>query len=241
MKKTILMVLCIALGACTNKEPTIEHCALLIDKTDSNSLAEQIDSMVLSQITTPQQIFDGCDFCLKFINDKRHNPFYTLSLSPVTDPLEFNEFERKREVYLFQSKLGTFSDKIKENSIGASNSLVFFSIHKEIQKVIDGKYKTSNIYVVSDLQNKDEVFNSYHKDDFGLLKYDTDSLSKLLDIHFPIAKIGVQEITIHLLYQPKNKEDDFAFDRTADFLSHYYTKKGIKVKIDSRFSISQAL
>jgi len=238
MKKLIIIItIVLALGACTKSKTHYQTTYHLVDQTDSNDLVDEITSHWMAEVSVPRDVYTGSTAILKSISDKKHTPEKSISLSAIDDPLSFNEFERKREIDTFKSRIEKeLYTAVSQQSVGAEQSLVFHALSTTINEALKCTSDQIDIYVFSDLRNKSEEYDSYDPDDFGLLKYDQDSLTRLMDTHFAIQVVSTYtqpDITLHFLYQPRSAQDDFVFDRLVNFLEKYYSSKGLKVTIGS--------
>jgi len=218
--------------SCSNSKNQTHCSSFVLDQTDTFLISLPQNEAGIRPLILPKDIHHGSDFSIHLITAYKHNPSFHVKLAPVQSEVEFNPYDRKREVSRYMRAVTSQIRKASVFHVKHSGSLVFYTLHQEILRHLEHGCSSANIYVLSDLRNTTSDWNSYNKDDVALL-YDTDSLSRLFDQHYPIPEIERKDITINLVFQSRNTEEDWMFDKISSLLKMNLEDKGFRVNIVS--------
>lgn len=238
MKKIIILItLTLAFAACGDRaDRKIAKHILIVDQTDSNKILEQLTAKVIQGVATPTNEYDGQDFCLRVVGDKKHIAGFNCSLAPVINQWDFNEFHRRKEIQTYQKAVTkAVRQSVKDKPSRATHSYVFWNLAQAINSCKSTKYVSNQIHVMSDLRNKDELFDSYRPT--GELLNQPTKFKEFMDKHYlngkSLSKYGIE---IHFYFQSSNRTEDQAYDQILNALQVYYQGKGIKTVSHNSFS-----
>ncbi|MBO6518026.1 MAG: hypothetical protein JJ975_15915 [Bacteroidia bacterium] len=240
MKKlTIPIFLCIALSynACKTSLPESTSLAIILDQTDSFAVDLPQDTAALATVVLPNDHKAGCQFRLTTITAYRHSPSYQAELAPVSDKLEYNPYDRKRERLAFVQEVSQLVQEAKgAKPYEQEGSLVFERIHEEITYHINQSFDQSHIIVLGDLHNTSRDWNAYKFHD--LLKLSQpDSMLASLERNYPIPAIPTgKKLSISFVFTSTDVHTDQVYDKLVHLLEKYLASKGIEVNICSSFN-----
>ena len=174
--------------------------------------------------------WNGAIFHFSNLSDVSYNPSSEVKLQAKNKWLS-NELERADEIQEFQNKVNTVLSDSLHDTIGKKYSSIYFPVANELMRLQKSISQRKILLVFSDLMQNDFEISLYGKKEFELLESHPDSLKVKFEKELPLPSLA--GITIFLMYQPTNAEEDWRYRIISEFYKNLFTKKGAEVTISA--------
>ncbi|MEQ9263140.1 MAG: hypothetical protein RLP14_08270 [Owenweeksia sp.] len=239
MKKLpILLCLILLLSSCSTDSADLVYTTLLLDITRDSIPFEQPDTATTTDWLLPEASTSGVLFEIGYITDLHQNRMERGELP--TSSMLTNELQRKAERRRFLHQAMAITQHAWTTKGGREQSIVLRQVAHSINRQVSCRECTSGVvYVLSDFMEHSYYLSFYDDAPLNFFEHQPDSLYTLLDTEFPIPGLEGKSITLAMIHQPVNREDDQRFHRITALLLPYYQSKGITAEVFS--SLQQAI
>jgi len=209
------------------------------------------DYIIASDHTDPQRLQpDAESFLAKFnlannktreifvrylsISDKKTIPISILHLpsEEVTEERNINDLPLYREKTILQ-----FIDSFKKTLSASAQdtakkdySEIFATIAQQLSELANRKALHKEMYLYSDLQERSSLFDCYSKKSQKLLQENPGSVVQLFQSQGLLPK-NLPGITLHIIYEPKNRVEDDRFIRIEHVYEALLKPLGVQIKV----------
>ena len=200
MRKFALILFILFLG-CEEYHPTTKYLSTIIDLTEEDSYKPSAKE-VLPYLEEGHSS-DGIELSLRYVGETRYAEKYQFVL-PIGETGWFSneDTRRTKKRMLLQSFKDTLSNYQNRLSL---RSEIFRLTVEEVNRLAMSNSR-STLLLYSDLKEHSSLFSVYDKRQIKLLYKSPKLLAQNFSKKVPIAK-DLSGITIHILHQPKLKDD----------------------------------
>lgn len=238
---TILKISLIPLGiigiallfqSCANPQVTIEE-SILVDKTeDSFQVVPEIEPH-LKLFEENSNLWEGKRFRISVITDVGYTRFEEATMTPACEMLSSLP-ERRKESKAFREKMVMAMDTVNKLPAGKTKSVVFFPIGKELIRLTKSEAERKILVAYTDLFENTSQISFYDKKILDLLRTDSDSLKRILEIETPLPDLS--GIEIYIVNEPRNTAESADFQTVSHFFRTWLESKNAKVTIGASLS-----
>lgn len=200
---------------------------LLVDVTDP-----QFTVVDASSIKKYYGIVDdnsqGGMFRGKILSDVRYNAIYECKIEPKSFLLS-NPGERKKDVAKFLSDVDSYIEIIKGYPVGKPQSNLFSVIAEEANWLARQNVSSKHIFCYSNLFEHSQLFDLYSKQALAQLDSSSEEIQYVFEQS--IAFEHLHGITMHIIFQAQDFEEDKKFAPMAGIYKTIFEKNGAEVII----------
>lgn len=228
---TLVSVAIATFTGCQHPQDNKEY-VLFADITDDHQLKPEVEA-IKQGLGYGTDIWCGINFTYLEITDLELNSEKQIFLTPSSHLLG-NQLSRKREVETFFQELDklVLSPPVGEKGYSA----IYRPLAKKLNEMGESEATERRVFIYSDLME-----NS------GISFYDTETFSKAeQEPEIIIAQFQAQEvlrdlsgITIHLLFNPRDREQDRMFAITSSLFKKMFERHGAKVVIQASLNLGE--
>ncbi len=230
MKKLIIIFLVLFMG-CEEYHPTTKYLSTIIDLTEEDSYKPSAKE-VLSYLEN-EHSSDGIELSLRYVGETRYAEKYQFVLPTGETGWFSNEDTRrtKRRMLLenFKDTLSSYENRL------SLRSEIFRLTVEEVNR-LSMTDRRSTLLLFSDLKEHSSLFSVYDKRQVRQLYKSPKLLAQKFSKDVSVAK-DLSGITIHILYQPKLKDDQL-FTALVALYRAVFEPRGASVKVSKTHKIS---
>ena len=207
--------------------------SVIRDLTDSVKVMPDEDALI-SDLGIDTNIWNGINFSFFNVSDVSYTPHWRISLSKGGDRLASSEYVRKREVTAFKGKLTALLDSARSDTVGRDHSSIYLPIAEELARLSNSNADRKVLVIYSDLMENTPDLSFYNPRTFAQLNSDPDIIVDKLT-----AKAKLPDLTgiaIHLVYEPKDAQDDIRFRQVSGFFRQLFEGQGATVSISANLT-----
>lgn len=140
-----------------------------------------------------------------------------------------NRFQRQQKVEQFKKGIEDILSTAEQTPIGQRNSSVYFPMAQALNQLSQSSADKRYMLIYSDLMENEPGLSFYRKGKLSEIDEDADSLRADLENELPLHSLN--GITIYLLYEPADVEQDSQYKIVSKFYKGLFESKGATVKI----------
>jgi len=230
----ILLVLLVACNKTAHDNPAL-HLSLVNDVTDSLRLRVEENS-ILQRFNLSQHKADKVIFSYSEISNTRLSKTVNIVLPGEGETDEKNNknepFFREKMILAFYDTIRhTLSDAKAEQGI-KPNSECFRAICKQLQALAASRSSEKLMIITSNLFENSTLLNVYGKRFENYFWNHPDEIDSLFE-RTGLLPDHLQGITVIIIYQPYNRDDDKRFAVMAEVYTRLLKKRGARVVIQA--------
>lgn len=218
MKYSMLLLL-ILLASCdmasNTDKPYIDY-TILNDRTDYHKLRPDPNAFIAS-LHIPN--YKAREYTIRYleISDKKTVPVVVLHL-PSTAAIRMNAnsgtpLYRERLILQFYDTVRkTLTPTGGNDTSSLGHSEIFTTLASQLTALSARTATIKKVFVFSDLQERSPIYDTYSKVGQQLLAYKPDSVAHLLT-NLQLLPASLRGITVHFLYEPQTREQDWRFNQ----------------------------
>lgn len=224
MKKVFILLTITMILACSDNEQVGTIISILEDKTDNFEVSPKYED-IRATLNIEADIWQGITFRYGTLTGLSINSKKEFVLTQEHSLLG-NELERKQLVQSFQKDVQKLLQEDNAKPVHEYSAL-FEPIVEELYR-LQVRKQISTLYVYTDLQENSRWFSVYNAKDYELLHQKQKQVLKL----FLKKSKNLQSTTnikVVVVFQPKNREEDFAYQTMQKVYKKVFEEIGISI------------
>ncbi len=224
-----LFIVCIgiAIGNLLLTQTLALEVSVLRDITDS-SLSELTTNDLQKLFSFENRKWEGSIFRFANITDVGLNHVSEIGIVPAYELLS-NELDRDKQISVFEKSINSILLTANNDSIGRLHSSVYRPIAMELLHLNLSKSQSKVLLIYSDLMENEDGLSLYSKSMLQTIEQNPELLKTTFQKEEPLPNLS--GITIYIIFQPKNTEQDFQFKVMSQLYRSLLEEKGATVFI----------
>lgn len=226
----IVLILTTVFGC--NERPSVStETSIIWDVTEAHKPVPSAEE-ILPLFGLSDNASNGATLRFAFASDVSFNHETVFVLPAAGNAITTNQFDRKREVAKYEKLISGFLDSLAMDTLGRPHSSLYVPIAKSLNRLATESNADRKILLVySDLRENSAVMNFYKPQTLLLLQNDSAKAESLLFAEQPLGDLS--GIEMHLLYEPRDANDDAAYRIISGFYASLFERKGVKVFVSA--------
>lgn len=214
----------------TQKKIPVHEISVLKDVTDTLISKPEAPSIVSLYPFSPGDNESGALFRTATISDVSFTKAFSAELKGSNRWLS-NEFTRATQIDYFKNGITGAIEKVNADTSARENSSVYRAIANELIRLSESPSTFRHLIIYSDLMENTVDLSFYKKDVIhALLNAPASIEQRLQDIQ---ALPNLSGITVKIVFQPENPEQDKLFTAVSNIYTHLLEEKGAEVTVSA--------
>lgn len=222
------------LYSCNSTGQYKAEASFMIDKTDSNLLAQPDVNAIKQLIPADKDNWQGYRYRQQIISDADVNPIYEEDLASSCEYLS-NIYDKTDEVQKFFSGIDTALQKTKSVNLVKTHSSIYAPMVKELNHLSESTAKRKVLVIYSDMMENSYLANFYEKSTIIKLQNTPEEIQQQFEKALPIGNL--KGIEVNIIYQASNNEASRVFTIVSGFYKKLLEDKGAKVNISANMNL----
>lgn len=191
---------------------------LLSEKISSNDILELVD--------LPGDPWGAATLTFLPINDIRQNKKVVVSL-PAEIVVFSNPEKREKSIRQFNSQVMSATAVLNAIPEGRENSEIIIPLIRSLNQLSHAKAYNRFLVYYGNLHENSQLFSTYNDQHLTKIKSSPDSLLRLIATQEMLEELN--GITVYLVFQPSNGEEEKRFEAMSQFLKRLINDAGGRV------------
>ncbi len=219
--------------SCTTSKPRTTEIVVLWDITEPHQpIPEAEEILALYNLSTDPA--SGAIFKFSFISDIRLNEETIFELPASAQNALTNQFDREREIELFQNSVTNFLDSLAMDTIGKNQSALYVPIANALNDLATSNSNKKIALLFTDLRENTSLLSFYNKQTLALMQTDTAQVAAMFEKQEPLNQLD--QIEIRILFSPRDIADDASFAIVSRFYRGFFSSKGATVSVSANLN-----